>query len=111
MLQMTDRAADLLRNLRREAQLPDEAGIRVFSEMADSGQPTLSLGFTPDPAPGDEVGEHEGVRLFVSQELAQPLSTAVMDVTSENGESQLIFRPADQGEDAAQTGDGDSPKQ
>jgi Fe-S cluster assembly iron-binding protein IscA len=93
MLQMTDRAADLLRNLRTEAKLPDEAGVRVFSETAESGQPTLALGFTPAPAPGDQVAEHQGVKLFVAQELAEPLSAAVMDVTAENGESQIIFRP------------------
>jgi len=93
MLQMTDRAADLLRNLRTEAKLPDGAGIRVFSEAAESGQPTLSLGFTPAPAPGDQIAEHQGVKLFVAQELAEPLSEAVMDVTAENGESQIIFRP------------------
>ena len=111
MLQMTDRAADLLRNLRREAQLPDEAGIRVFSETADSGQPTLSLGFTPDPAPGDQVADHEGLRLFVSQELADPLAEAVMDVVAENGESQLIFRPADGGGNVENGAGGPSPQQ
>jgi Fe-S cluster assembly iron-binding protein IscA len=112
MLQMTDRAADLLRNLRREAKLPDEAGIRVYSEKADSGEATLTLGFTPDPVPGDQVAEHEGLRLFVAPELAHPLGSAVMDVTADNGESQLIFRPAQEGEDVlAPLDDGDSPQQ
>jgi len=104
MLQMTDRAADLLRDLRRNAKLPDEAGIRVFSETAESGQPTLSLGFAPDPAPGDQVSDHGDMRLFVSQELAEPLADAVMDVVAENGEPQLIFRPADA--TGGQNGDG-----
>jgi Fe-S cluster assembly iron-binding protein IscA len=96
MLQMTDRAADLLRNLRDDAQLPESAGVRVYSETAAGGEPTLSIGFTPDPMPSDQVSDHAGVRLFVAPEIAEPLSSAVMDVIAENGEEQLIFRPADQ---------------
>ncbi len=94
MLQMTDRAADLLRNLRTEAQLPENAGVRVFSEVAESGEPALSIGFTTDPMPSDQVGEHGDLRLFVAPEIAEPLEGAVMDVIAENGESQLVFRPA-----------------
>ena len=37
MLQMTDRAVDLLRNLRNDAQLPESAGVRVYSETAATG--------------------------------------------------------------------------
>lgn len=99
MLQMTDRAADLLRNLRRDAELPNEAGVRVFTQTADSGEPTLALGFAPDPSPGDQVADHEGLRLFVAPELAEPLSGAVMDVMAGDGESQLVFRPAEETQD------------
>lgn len=109
MLQMTDRAADLLRNLRNEAQLPDNAGVRVYSEMAATGEPTLSIGFTPDPMPTDQVAEHEGLRLFVAPEIAGPLDDAVMDVIAENGESQLIFRPAGAQSGEAPTSDGNAP--
>lgn len=95
MLQMTDRAADLLRNLRQEADLPDETGVRVYSEVGPAGEPTLSIGFTPEPLPTDTVSEQSGMRLFVAPEIAGPLDAAVMDVIAENGESQLIFRPAE----------------
>src|SRR5918992_5300905 len=95
MLQMTDRAADLLRNLRDEAQLPESAGVRIYSETASSGEPTLSIGFTPDPMPADQVTDHAGLRLFVAPEIADPLAGAVMDVIADNGESQLVFRPAE----------------
>lgn len=104
MLQMTDRAADLLRNLRRDAKLPDEAGVRVFSEAAESGKPTLSLGFAPEPAQGDQVAEYGDMRLFVAKELAEPLSDVVLDVVAESGEPQLTFRPADA--KGGQNGDG-----
>jgi Fe-S cluster assembly iron-binding protein IscA len=97
MLQMTDRAADLLRNLRQEAKLPENTGVRVFSEVGASGEATVSIGFTPEPLPSDAVTEQAGMRLFVAPEIAAPLESAVMDVIAENGESQLIFRPAEDG--------------
>lgn len=109
MLQMTDRAADLLRNLRNEAQLPESAGVRIYSETAPTGEPTLSIGFTPDPMPTDQVTDHAGLRLFVAPEIAEPLSGAVMDVVADNGESQLVFRPAEtDGETDAETDEGAS---
>jgi hypothetical protein len=43
------------------------------------------------------VTEQAGMRLFVAPEIAAPLESAVMDVIAENGESQLIFRPAEDG--------------
>ncbi|HEX2141077.1 MAG TPA: hypothetical protein VHK28_02215 [Candidatus Limnocylindria bacterium] len=91
---MTDRAVHLLRTLRQEAELPDSTGVRVYSESDESGQKMLSIGFTPDPAPSDEIAERDGLRLFVASDVANPLSEAVMDVVGENGESQLVFRPA-----------------
>ncbi|MGH2456432.1 MAG: hypothetical protein ACRDHD_09280 [Candidatus Limnocylindria bacterium] len=94
MLQMTDRAADLLRNLRREADLPESAGVRVYSEAGESGEPTVSIGFTADPLPTDQVADHDGLRLFIANEIASPLEEAVMDVTGDDGEPQLVFRPA-----------------
>jgi hypothetical protein len=39
------------------------------------------------------VTETNGIKLFVAPEVATPLQDAVMDVTGENGGSQLIFRP------------------
>jgi Fe-S cluster assembly iron-binding protein IscA len=110
MLQMTDRAADLLRNLRNEAQLPESAGVRIYSETAAGGEPTLSIGFTPEPMPADQVADHAGLRLSVAPEIAEPLSAAVMDVVADNGESQLIFRPADAGEGAEADGGTSTPE-
>ena len=33
------------------------------------------------------------MKVFVAQELAAPLEDAAIDVTSENGTPQLMFRP------------------
>ena len=69
----------------------------------------FAIGFTPDPMPTDQVAEHEGLRLFVAPEIAGPLDDAVMDVIAENGESQLIFRPAGAQSGEAPTSDGNAP--
>lgn len=94
MLQMTNRAATLLANLRRDAELPEEAGVRVYGENQADGETTLAIGFTLEPMASDQVSEQSGMRLFVAPEIATPLDGAVMDVIEDEGEEQLIFRPA-----------------
>ncbi|HET6380753.1 MAG TPA: hypothetical protein VFH63_06920 [candidate division Zixibacteria bacterium] len=103
---MTDRAVTLLRNLREEADLPESTGVRIYSESDESGRPMLSIGFTPEPAPTDEVAEQGGLRLFVASDVASPLAGAVMDVVGEDGESQLVFRPAAESDGAGGLGAG-----
>ena len=93
MLEMTNRAATLLTELRRNSDIPDNAGVRVYGESTPEGQASLAIGFTEEPVPGDQVTETNGIKLFVAPEVAAPLQDAVMDVTGENGGSQLIFRP------------------
>jgi len=96
MLEMTPRAATLLSDLRRESEIPNEAGVRVYSEKNEEGQPTVAIAFAADPMPGDEIAETDGIRLFVSREVAEPLSEAVIDVTGDDGASQLVFRPREE---------------
>ena len=61
--------------------------------------------------PADQVSDHAGLRLFVAPEIAEPLSGAVMDVVADDGESQLIFRPAGAaGEETNGTGETSTPE-
>ena len=96
MLEMTSRAATLLTDLRRESDIPNEAGVRVYSDKNEQGQPTVAIAFAADPMPGDAIAETDGVRLFVAPEVAEPLDEAVIDVTAEDGASQLVFRPREE---------------
>lgn len=97
MLEITRGAAALLTELRQDQDVPEDYGLRVFPETDQPGEVTIGLGFTDQPAPGDEVAEQEGMKVFVAQELAAPLDDAAIDVTRANGTPQLIFRP--KGED------------
>lgn len=93
MLQITQGAAALLSELRQGQDVPEDYGLRVFPETNQPGEVTIGLGFTDQPAAGDQVAEQEGMKVFVAQELAEPLEDAAIDVTDEGGESRLVFRP------------------
>jgi Fe-S cluster assembly iron-binding protein IscA len=93
VLEITRGAAALLTELREGQDVPEDYGLRVFPETNQPGEVTIGLGFTDQPAAGDQVAEQEGMKVFVAQELASPLEDAAIDVTRENGTPQLVFRP------------------
>jgi len=93
VLEITRGAAALLTELREGQDVPEDYGLRVFPETNQPGEVTIGLGFTDQPAAGDQVAEQEGMKVFVAQELAAPLEDAAIDVTKENGTPQLMFRP------------------
>ena len=93
MLQITHGAASLLTELRRGQDVPETFGLRVFPESTEPGEVTIGLGFTDSPAAGDEVTEQDGMKVFVAQELAEPLQDAAIDITEEGGAERLVFRP------------------
>jgi Fe-S cluster assembly iron-binding protein IscA len=96
MLQITHAAVDLLNQIRQNADIPTEAGIRVYPEQTSGDEVSIGIGFTDGPMPGDQVSEQEGMRLFVAPEIAGPLDSTMIDVSKTDGESQLIFCPQDE---------------
>lgn len=101
MLLITHDAAELISELRRNQDVPDDHGLRVFAESIDAAadEVTIGLGFTDAPAVGDQVTEQEGLKLFVARELTAPLDDAAIDVTpATNGVQRLVFRPQDDGD-------------
>ncbi len=93
MLQITPDAATFLSELRQGQDVPETYGLRVFAEASEPGEVTIGLGFTENPAEGDQVTEQDGLRVFVAPELATPLEAAAIDVTAEEGAERLVFRP------------------
>jgi Fe-S cluster assembly iron-binding protein IscA len=101
VLEITHDAATLLAEIRRGQEVPDTYGLRVFPESTEPGEVTIGLGFTDEPAPGDQVTEQDGMRVFVAQELATPLEDTAIDITpGSNGASRLVFRPKEEAEAA-----------
>ena len=101
MLEITHGAAELLTEIRRGQEVPENYGLRVFPESTAPGEVTIGLGFTDVPAEGDEVTEQDGMRVFVARELAAPLQDAAIDVTGDNGATRLVFRPKEDDEGGA----------
>lgn len=93
MLEITQGAAALLTELRNGQDVPENYGLRVFPETDQPGEVTIGLGFTDQPAAGDQVSETDGLKVFVAKELVAPLEDAAIDVAQDNGASRLIFRP------------------
>jgi Fe-S cluster assembly iron-binding protein IscA len=91
MLQITSRAAAVLSEERAQRGIPDSFGLRVQEERSNSTG-SLRLEFAAAPAPGDEVGETEGVQLFIAPEVADALSEQAIDAA----DGSLVLR--DQGE-------------
>jgi Fe-S cluster assembly iron-binding protein IscA len=97
MLQVTTRAAAVLKEARAERGLPESFGLRVESRQSDpSRQPGFSGGiglqFSEAPIAGDQIGETEGLRVFVSPEIAEPLAEMTIDTRDTPSGSNLVMR-------------------
>jgi Fe-S cluster assembly iron-binding protein IscA len=98
VLNMTSDAAQLLREARNAAEVPDNYGVRVFAEQDAAKGVSIGLGFAEEPFPGDEVSEQEGMRLFIAKEVAEPLAATTIDAAKEEGEGEarLVLRPSEE---------------
>lgn len=93
MLKISSDAADVLREARQQASIPETYGLRVFAERTTDSGADIGLGFAPGPDEGDEVVEQEGLTVFVANEVAGPLSEAVLDARQGDQGATLVLRP------------------
>jgi Fe-S cluster assembly iron-binding protein IscA len=97
MLQVTQNAVNVLKDARERAGAPADAGVRIERTQAESDgsrprQVLITLGFTNQPAPQDQTIEKDGMKVFVSSDLVEPLSERVLDVQTTDEGTQLMFR-------------------
>lgn len=88
MLQVTSRAAAVLNEQKSQQGIPESFGLRVQQDRSDSSA-GLRLEFAEAPVPGDEVGETEGVRVFVAPDIAEVLGGRAIDASEGSG---LVLR-------------------
>jgi len=93
MLQITQEATGVVQEMRAQRGIPDDYGLRVYSDNTDDGQQAIRLGFADEPFEGDQVTEAEAARVFVSPDLADALSDIVIDVDQAGEETRLVLRP------------------
>jgi Fe-S cluster assembly iron-binding protein IscA len=90
MLKLSHDAAKILNEARAEAAVPASYGLRIFAEPGADGS-NLAIAFAAGPEQGDEVSEQDGLSVFVSRDVAEPLDEAVLDVErSDTGVSLII---------------------
>jgi Fe-S cluster assembly iron-binding protein IscA len=98
MLAITDTAAEAIKSLATDAELPDGGGLRIAAPDPDQG---LELSLAGRPDADDVVLSGEGVAVFLEPVAAEVLDDKVLDVQpvpTPNGEQELRFAIGQQAE-------------
>lgn len=85
MLTLSPSAVEAVDSLLQNPEVPDEAGLRIGT----AGASQFTVGIAPEPAPGDQVIEEGGARVFVEAEAAAILDQAELDARREG--DQIAF--------------------
>jgi Fe-S cluster assembly iron-binding protein IscA len=91
MLAITDTAAEAIKSLTSDAELPDGGGLRIAAPDPDQG---LELSLAGRPDTDDVVLTGDGVAVFLEPIAAEVLDDKVLDVqpvATEAGEQELRF--------------------
>ena len=94
MLTVTKKAAALLKAAKAAEGAAGDAGIRLRmgSISDDSGKVAIGHAICDDPNPNDEEFEQEGLRIFLEEELIEPLDGRTLDVVDVDEGLKLVFR-------------------
>jgi len=85
MLTLSDSAVEAVDNLLQSPEVPDDAGLRIDT----AGEAHFSLEIAIEPAPGDQVIEEGGARVFVDPAAAPMLDNAELDARRDG--NQVAF--------------------
>jgi Fe-S cluster assembly iron-binding protein IscA len=91
MLAITDLAAEAIKSLTTDAELPDGSGLRISAPDPEQG---LELSLAGQPAGEDVVLAGEGVSVFLEPVVAEVLDDKVLDVQpvpGDDGQQELRF--------------------
>jgi len=91
MLAITDTAAEAIKSLTYDAELPDGGGLRIAAPDPDQG---LELSLAGRPDVDDVVLTGDGVAVFLEPIAAEVLDDKVLDVQpvpTADGEQELRF--------------------
>ncbi|MEW6270076.1 MAG: hypothetical protein AB1689_12360 [Thermodesulfobacteriota bacterium] len=91
MLQVTEEATAVLKEVRSQSGVPPDAGLRVRAEER-ADRIVMQVNFQQDPEPTDTTIETPDLRVFVAKELVEPLSDRVLDVRLTDEGPQLMLR-------------------
>jgi Fe-S cluster assembly iron-binding protein IscA len=101
MLTLTPSAVEAVDGLLHSSpEVPDEAGLRIGS----TGESQLTIEIVPEPAPGDQVIEEGGARVFVDSDAAPLLDNIQLDARVEGDQVAFGLAPAGGDDGAAPAG-------
>lgn len=94
MLEVTKKAAAMLKAAKTAHGAPKRAGIRIRRARISERDETAAIGFVVSDKPhsGDNAFEQHGLRLFVEDSLIEPLEGRTLDVKDEEDTLELVFR-------------------
>lgn len=93
MLTLTDDARLAIQTLLSPEDAPAEAGIRIAAAGAanDGAAPDLALQMVAEPAPGDQVLDDHGARVYLDPTAAQALDHETLDVQIDQTAQEVNF--------------------
>jgi iron-sulfur cluster assembly protein len=98
MLTITSNAAEAIRAIVENTDVPQEGGIRISIARQNGAQASLELSVTPAPMEGDEVVDLEGAHVFLDELAAVALDDKSLDAEIEGGEISFgILERGDEG--------------
>ncbi|HEY2107062.1 MAG TPA: hypothetical protein VGH29_14790 [Candidatus Binataceae bacterium] len=94
MLEVSKKAAALLKAAKSAQGAPKDSGIRIRRASIPDREDTVAIGFmvSDEPQSGDDAFEQHGLRVFVEDALVEPLEGRTLDVNDADEMPELVFR-------------------
>ena len=102
MLTLSPSAVEAVDSLLHRPEVPDDAGLRIRS----AGESQLAIEIAPQPAPGDQIIEAGGARVFVESQAAPFLDDAELEARTQGGQIAFGLTPHAAGPGANGAGPG-----
>jgi Fe-S cluster assembly iron-binding protein IscA len=101
MLTLSQSAVEAVDSLLQSStEVPDDAGLRIDT----AGESRFTIELAPEPAPGDQVIEEGGARVFVDSEAAPMLDDAELDARREGDQVAFGLTPSGGSNNGSPTG-------
>ena len=88
MLTLSPSAVEAVDHLLHTPEVPDDAGLRI----TPAGESQLTIEIAAEPAPGDQVIEEGGARVFVDSAAAPILDNAQLEARTNGDQVEFGLR-------------------
>ena len=92
MLTLTENAQLAIRSLAESIDAPADAGVRIATTDGNDGAgPQLELAVVPAPAPGDQIVDEGGARVFLDSAASLMLDAETLDAQIDTAAQEVNF--------------------